>query len=281
MPNPISTYLQYIVPQHLLTAFMGRLARIRLPWLKNWEINHFIKKYNVDMSAAVVETPEAYPDFNSFFIRQLKPELRSIVTGPKDIASPVDGAIAQIGTVAKNQLLQAKKHYFDLESLLGGDTQLASRFYDGSFATIYLAPRDYHRIHMPVTGKLTQSIYIPGKLFSVNRMTSELIPNLYSRNERLVTIFDTAAGPMAIILVGAMIVGNIQTVWMKQPVKSSGVQTANIASDIQLEIGAEMGHFKLGSTVILLFGKNAIEWAPSCTPDSTVKFGQLLGKILI
>jgi phosphatidylserine decarboxylase len=112
-------------------------------------------------------------------------------------------------------------------------------------------------------------------------MTSELIPNLYSRNERLVTIFDTAAGPMAIILVGAMIVGNIQTVWMKQPVKSSGIQTANIASDIQLEIGAEMGHFKLGSTVILLFGKNAIEWATSCTPDSTVKFGQLLGKILI
>jgi len=114
MPNPISTYLQYIVPQQLLTAFMGRLARIRLPWLKNWEINHFIRKYNVDMSAAVVETPEAYPDFNSFFIRQLKPELRPIVTGPKDIASPVDGAIAQIGRVAKNQLLQAKKHYFDL-----------------------------------------------------------------------------------------------------------------------------------------------------------------------
>jgi phosphatidylserine decarboxylase len=281
MPRQISIYLQHIVPQHLLTAAMGRLAQIQLPWLKNWMINRFIRKYHVDMSAAVIETPEAYPDFNSFFIRQLKPELRPIVTGQQDIASPVDGIIAQIGTIAKNQLFQAKQYYYNLESLLGGDTHLANLFYDGSFATIYLAPRDYHRIHMPLAGKLTQSIYIPGKLFSVNRMTSEIIPELYSRNERLVTIFDTAAGPMAVILVGAMIVGNIQTVWMKHAVKSASMKTDRFDSGIQLDIGAEIGHFKLGSTVILLFGKDAMKWASPSKLNTPLKFGQLLGKILI
>lgn len=273
-------YLQYITPQRLLTVTMGWLARIRRPLrLKNWMINHFIKKYRVDMSAAILEDPTTYPDFNHFFIRHLKPALRPIVSGENNIASPVDGNIAQIGNINKNQLLQAKNFYFDLETLLGGDKELAQLFYDGSFATLYLAPRDYHRIHMPLSGSLVKSIYIPGKLFSVNRMTSELIPNLYSRNERLVTIFDTAAGPMAVILVGAMIVGSIQTVWMKQPIRSSHIQTDSL-TQLDLATGAELGHFKLGSTVILLYGKNKVEWNPSCHVDLTIKFGQLFGKVI-
>lgn len=276
-----SVCLQKILPQHLITNIMGWLANIRTPWMKNWMIKRFIKKYHVDMTAAVVEDPEAYPDFNHFFIRHLKPELRPIANGDKEIASPVDGAIAQIGKISKNQLLQAKKYYFDLESLLGGDTELARQFYDGSFTTLYLAPRDYHRIHMPLSGKLVKSTYIPGKLFSVNRMTSELIPDLYSRNERLVTVFDTAAGPMAVILVGAIIVGSIQTVYMDEPARSQKIQTTVADKEVYLQTGAELGHFKLGSTVILLFGKDRMSWAPSLHTDTIVKFGQILGNISI
>jgi phosphatidylserine decarboxylase len=319
-PNPAWISLQNYLPQHLITAIMGRLAGIRKPlWLKNWMINHFIKKYQVDMSAAILEKPQDYPDFNHFFIRQLKPNLRPLAKGENDILSPVDGCLAQIGTIKQNQLLQAKNFYYNLETLLGGDTELAKQFYDGAYATLYLAPRDYHRVHMPLSGSLVKSIYVPGSLFSVNRMTSEIIPNLFSRNERLITVFNTAAGPMAVILVGAMIVGNIQTVWMDKPIKSqkiimSGEDSADSVSasaastnfapgdaatkatsitntsaatvantafipEIHLRRGAELGHFTLGSTVILLFGKNKVEWAKAYQAGSVVKFGEQLGSI--
>ncbi len=280
MPEKISVYLQYLVPQHMLTVLMGRLAEIRTPWLKNWMIRRFIRKYHVDMSAAQQETPEAYPTFNSFFIRQIKPSLRPIANLKDDIACPVDGTVAQIGSINKNQLLQAKNFYFDLESLLGGDTQLAQTFYDGSFATLYLAPHNYHRIHMPLSGILEKSIYIPGKLFSVNRMTSDLIPGLYSRNERLVTLFNTEAGPMAVILVGAMIVGGIQTVWMDHAVRVNSATDISPDRTITLKTGDELGFFKLGSTVILLFAKDKITWNPRLGTDSTIQFGQLIGNIV-
>ncbi|VVC76808.1 Phosphatidylserine decarboxylase proenzyme [Aquicella siphonis] len=280
MTKRISVYIQYLLPHHLITAIMGWLARIRIEWLKNWMIKRFIRKYQVDMTTALIENPDAYPDFNSFFTRRLKPELRPIAARSGEIACPVDGCIAQIGQIHKNQLLQAKGFYFDLETLLGEDSRLASAFYDGTFATLYLAPRDYHRVHSPFSGRLVQSIYLPGKLFSVNRMTSELIPQLYSRNERLVMLFDTAAGPMALIMVGAMIVGNIQTVWMNQPVRTRHRQIVSPSSEIQFQTGDELGHFKLGSTVILLFGKNRVAWEPLLHPHSTVLFGQLLGNML-
>lgn len=278
--NRLTVYMQYCVPQRGITAVMGWLARIRLPWLKNWMIRRFIRKYQIDMQLAVIENPEAYIDFNTFFIRQIKPALRPIVSGHEQIACPVDGTVAQIGAISQNQLLQAKGFYYYLETLLGGDNTLADLFNDGEFATLYLAPRDYHRVHMPLRGTLRKAIFVPGKLFSVNRMTSEMVPQLFSRNERLITLFDTPAGPMAVVLVGAMIVGNIQTVWMDQPIKSNHPLTLPIPNDFTLEKGAELGHFKLGSTVIILFGKHKITWSPDIQADSTLRFGQLLGNIL-
>jgi len=282
MPNCLSIFLQKCLPQHLISQIFGWLARIRHPLpLKNWMINHFIQKYQVDMSLAVIENVEAYPDFNHFFIRQLKTELRPITADKHAIISPVDGSIAQIGKIHKNQLLQAKDFYYDLETLLGGDKTLANLFYDGSFATLYLAPRDYHRVHMPLSGKLIKSIYIPGKLFSVNKMTSEIIPHLYTRNERLVTVFETEAGCMAVILVGAIIVGNIQTVWMDKPVRSKRARTSLPSTDLYLDKGAELGYFTMGSTVIVLFEKNKSILSPTLQTESTVKMGQLLANILI
>ncbi len=274
----MSVYIQYVLPQHLFSSLMGWLAEIRIPWLKNYFIYRFIKTYQVDMSLAQEENPTHYPTFNSFFIRQLKPKLRPIASGKHEIACPVDGTIAQIGQIRKNQLLQAKQFYFDLDTLLGGDTQLAKNFYDGSFATHYLAPYNYHRVHMPLSGKLEKTIYVPGKLFSVNVMTSELIPHLYSRNERLICLFSTDAGPMAVILVGALNVGNIQTVWMDTPHRSQ-LSITTYSQDIFLPTGAELGYFKLGSTVILLFGKDKIAWHPTFTSGSSAQFGQLIGHI--
>src|SRR5579862_5099450 len=199
--------LQNLIPQHLLSRLSGQIAESRHPWLKNKLISYFMKHYHINMHEAIRENPQDYLSFNDFFIRQLKPNLRPICPGENAIASPVDCCIAQIGQAKSNQLLQAKDFYFDLENLLGKDVALAKKFYDANFATLYLAPSNYHRVHMPLTGTLVKSIYVPGKLFSVNRMTSELVPHLYSRNERLITVFETETGPMAIILVGALIVG--------------------------------------------------------------------------
>jgi phosphatidylserine decarboxylase len=277
MANRISVELQKIVPQHLLTEFMGWLANIRTPAIKNWMIQRFIRKYHVDMSLALNEDPLTYPDFNHFFIRHLKPHLRPVAKGEHEIASPCDGMVAQIGEIKKNQLLQAKGFYYSLETLLG-DAKLANSFHDGAFATLYLAPKDYHRVHMPYTGTLVKSIYLPGKLFSVNRMTSEIIPQLFTRNERVVSIFDTAAGRMAVILVGAMIVGNIQTAWMDKPARAKSMNVFTPDKEITLQTGAELGHFTLGSTVIVLFENNKADWASELHAGSVIKFGQLLGK---
>jgi phosphatidylserine decarboxylase len=277
--NKFSVKVQYLMPQHLFSKIMGKFSHIRTPWFKNWMIQRFIKKYNVDMSTAVIEDPSAYENFNQFFTRQLKPQLRPITDIPQSIASPVDGTAIQMSRINKNLLLQAKRFYYDLHSLLGGDNSLAELFHDGSFATLYLAPRDYHRVHMPLSGQLKQVIYIPGKLFSVNQLTSECIPNLFSRNERLITLFDTEAGPMAVILVGAMIVGSIQTVWMDHPIRDKDIRHLPVSTSIQLAKGAELGHFTLGSTVILLFGKNAVSWATEGGTPASLKMGQLIGKV--
>jgi phosphatidylserine decarboxylase len=270
------SYSQFILPQHLLTKIMGCLTEARQPWLKSALIRRFIKHYSIHMQEAVEENPQAYATFNDFFIRQLKPTLRPLCTENKALVAPADGCIAQIGQVRKNQLLQAKQFYFDLETLLGNDHALAQTFYDGLFTTIYLAPHNYHRVHMPLTGKLVKTIYIPGNLFSVNHMTSQIVPQLYSRNERLICIFTTAAGYMAVILVGALIVGSIQTIWMEKPIRASQpiVQTTY---DLTINKGEELGYFKLGSTVILLFEKDKIAWLTNLTSDALVEFGQQIG----
>lgn len=278
MPKQFLTFLQRFLPQHTLSQLMGRLAESHYPWIKDYLINQFSRRYQINLDEALISDPKNYPTFNSFFIRQLKPNARPIAEG--DLISPVDGTIAQLGHIHKNQLLQAKQHYFDLETLLGNDTQLAQTFYDGNFATLYLAPHNYHRVHMPIAGKLIKTIYVPGKLFSVNRITSELIPNLYSRNERLICVFETAAGKVAVILVGAMIVGSIQTAWMDQPIRAKQIITQSFSDGMPLTKGAELGYFKVGSTVILLFEKNKIEWLSSITSESQIQLGQLFGKIL-
>src|SRR3990167_991737 len=269
--------LQYVMPQHILSRLMGFLADIRTPWFKNSFIRLFIKRFPVDMQEAIIEGPTAYPSFNQFFIRKLKPELRPITEELLAIASPADGTIAQLGEIKGDCLFQAKNHYFNLEELLGGDKSGAKLFENGSYATIYLAPHNYHRVHMPLAGKLTRSLFVPGKLFSVNKLTSERIPHLYSRNERLITLFETDEGMMAVILVGAMIVGSMQTVWMDKPVAGHTVSKEAVPS-LHLAKGDELGHFKMGSTVIILFEKNKATWLANS--GAKVKYGQKLGFIL-
>ena len=277
MRTCISIFLQRIGPQHAFTRMMGWLAEIRTPWLKNYFLRRFIRKYHVDVTEAAVEDYRTYATFNDFFIRKLKSGIRPIAQDANGVVSPADGTIAQIGQIAQNQLLQAKGHYFDLESLLAGDDALAHTFYDGTFATIYLAPHNYHRVHMPVDGKLIQTIYVPGKLFSVNQQTAECIPRLYSRNERLICVFESDAGRFVLIFVGAMIVGSIQTAWMNEPVRGNKIHTENFSSSISFNKGDELGYFKLGSTVILLFEKNCVAWRESLLADAGINFGNLLG----
>jgi phosphatidylserine decarboxylase len=275
----IKVLRQYCVPQHALSRLAGKIAECRWKWLKNWIIRRFIKQYGVDMSLAQIENIEDYPHFNSFFTRRLKPTARSIVEGPSAIACPVDGSISQIGRIKQESLFQAKGFHFQLRPLLGGVNRWADLFENGYFSTIYLAPKDYHRVHMPLHGSLIEAIYIPGKLFSVNHLTTHSIPALFSRNERLVCVFETKAGPMIIILVGAMLVASINTVW-QSTFNTKTITTYHPQGPIELERGAELGHFKLGSTVIVLFTKGAIEWNSSLGEDSIVQMGQLLGSCM-
>ena len=205
---------QYITPQLGVSNLAGRLAdNDRSPALKNRVIKWFIGRYGVDMSEAAEPNPEAYATFNDFFTRELKPGIRPLADGEKTLVSPVDGAISQLGQVTGDRVFQAKGQSFSLSELLGGEEATTAPFADGEFSTIYLSPKDYHRIHMPMAGTLRQMIHVPGKLFSVNPVTAENVPNLFARNERVVCIFDTASGPMALVLVGAMIVGSVETRW--------------------------------------------------------------------
>lgn len=282
MKQKLFILFQYLAPQWALTSFAGWLAENRTPWFKNWFIRRFIKHYRVDMSEAKQENPLAYPTFNSFFIRELKPNARPIHASDTSIISPADGCIAQIGAIQKTKLLQAKGAYFTLNALFGGENQLAELFKNGNFTTVYLAPHNYHRVHMPIAGKLIKTIFIPGKLFSVNQTTAAAVPNLYSRNERFICLFETQAGPMAVILVGAMIVGSIQTVWMKKPVKEKRIHVESYTANPKtLAKGAELGHFKLGSTVIVLFANDRVKWETMIGENDPLKFGQLIGNIVV
>jgi phosphatidylserine decarboxylase len=272
--------LQHLVPQHGLSRLAGWIANNRWHWLKNKLINDFIRRYQVDLSIAKLEKVDDYPNFNSFFTRQLKPLYRPITEGHDHIASPVDGCVSQAGKINQYSLFQAKGRTYNLNELLGGRTDLAKHFEDGEFTTLYLAPKDYHRVHMPLKGKLTETIYIPGKLFSVNQDTTKSVAQLFSRNERLVCMFDTEKGPMAVILVGAMLVSGIETVWPSNFYTRTLLQKT-FEKGVSLEKGAELGHFKMGSTVILLFPKNTTTWVPELKEDATVKMGSLIGHIKI
>ena len=274
---------QYITPQLAVSRLAGRLAdNDRAPALKNRVVRWFIDRYGVNMSDAVDSDPEAYPSFNAFFTRALKPGLRPIDNGESVLVSPVDGAISQLGQITGDRVFQAKGQSFSLTELLGGDEQRAQTFNEGEFATIYLSPKDYHRIHMPLAGTLREMVYVPGKLFSVNPVTAENVPNLFARNERVACIFDTEAGPMAMVLVGAMIVGSVETTWGGVVAPGTGLVTTtryDDQPDIRFEKGEEMGRFRLGSTVVLVMPKGAVRWNEGEAPGGTVRMGEAFGTV--
>ncbi|MBJ6137210.1 archaetidylserine decarboxylase [Marinobacter litoralis] len=275
---------QYVTPQLTLSRLAGRLADFdRSPALKNRVIHWFIDRYGVNMSEAAESDPTAYDSFNAFFTRALKPGARKVDETPDVFVSPVDGAISQLGQVtADDRVFQAKGQSFSLTELLGGDEKRAEAFREGEFATIYLSPKDYHRIHMPVAGTLKEMVYVPGKLFSVNPVTAENVPNLFARNERVACIFETEAGPMALVLVGAMIVGSVETTWagVVAP-KPSKVTEWQYSGDqaVRFKKGDEMGRFRLGSTVVVVMPKGAVNWNADQVASKGVQMGEAFGQL--
>lgn len=248
--------LQYVVPHHLLSRLVAKLAECQIPWIKNSLIKTFIHFYKIDLNTAMSSKLSEYPSFNDFFTRSLKAQARPIADGHDAIVSPADGYVSQAGNIRDGNLFQAKDHSYNLVELLGGDVGLAKKYYQGQFITIYLAPHNYHRVHMPLAGKLLKTIYVPGQLFSVNNRSVQHIPNLFCRNERLICFFESEVGEIALIMVGAMLVAGIETVWGQREIPCSSQQI--IVKDytdehIFLKKGEEMGRFQFGSTVILLF----------------------------
>lgn len=276
----IPPYLQNILPHQLINYLAYSIAEKQWPWLKNHLISDFIDKNNIDMSEALYKHPEHYRTFNDFFTRPLKKGIRPLPEDPTLISSPVDGTISQIGQIENGQIIQAKQHNYSLTALLAGNKELAKTFNHGLFSTIYLSPVDYHRVHMPCNGRLKQMIYVPGSLYSVNQKTTNSIQGLYALNERVISIFDTEYGDMAVIMVGAMVVGSMETTWAGQ-VKSKSRQITCRSyenKNIYLERGDEMGLFKLGSTVIVLFADADINWLEYHQSGNKIKMGQVLGK---
>ena len=273
---------QYVVPKKALTLLAGRIASARGGSLTTRLIRWFIDRYGVDMTEAANPDPAAYATFNDFFTRALKPGARPIADA--DVVCPVDGAISQCGAIDGDAILQAKGHSYTVQALVGGDADLARPFLGGHFATIYLSPRDYHRIHMPCAGRLTRMVHVPGDLFSVNPITARGVPGLFARNERVVCAFDHGAhGPWALVLVGATIVGSMATVWhgVVNPPRPAQVRDWRYEhSPVVLGQGAEMGRFLLGSTVVLLFPRGAsFEFAPGWGPRVAVRLGQAMARL--
>ena len=276
--------LQYILPHHLLSRLIGVIANSEIGWIKSLFITRFIRSYNVNMAEALYPDPQYYPCFNAFFTRELAPGARPLAAAENAVVCPADGAISAMGPITQGALIQAKGHNYKAIDLLGGDLARALPFQNGSFATVYLAPKDYHRVHMPLTGILQEMIYVPGRLFSVNQTTADNIPNLFARNERIVCIFDTTHGPMAVVLVGAMIVAGIETVWAGLVAPAShGLKVTrytNSLTPITLKKGVELGRFRLGSTAIVLFGAGMVQWRAEFCAGTTVRMGQQLGQVL-
>lgn len=273
-----------VLPHHLLSSLMYVLTRSEWPPLKRLLIRAAIRVYRVDMEIAQEPDAEKYPSFNAFFTRALKTEARPLSGNNTAVVSPVDGSVSQAQTIKNGLLFQAKGQFYSLEELLGGDRQWAKKFEDGSFATIYLSPRDYHRIHMPLTGRLQKMAHVPGRLFSVNNACARAIPRLFARNERVVNLFETEAGPMAVIMVGAIFVASMDTVWSGCVApRSRSVTDWNYSGSppdaVELEKGAEMGRFNMGSTVILLFAKNAVRWSQSLQAGVDVCMGEEIGTL--
>lgn len=272
--------LQRMLPKHGLSRVIAKLAESKRPWLKNKLISAAIKAFDINMAEAATEDLDAYANFNAFFTRELKAGVRPIDTSKTSLISPADGAISQAGQISKNRILQAKGIDYSVSRLVGNSTQ-ALTYENGSFATIYLSPKDYHRVHMPISGKLLSSRYIPGELFSVNDQTAEALPGLFARNERLVCEFEsTECGHFSLIFVGAMLVAGIETIWsgFEQPGPGAVRETDYSEDAFHFAKGDEIGRFKFGSTVILLFPQQSIEWSDNIKPSATVKMGEKIAE---
>jgi phosphatidylserine decarboxylase len=274
----ISVFPQYLLPKQAMTELAGKFAKANAGWLTTFSIRRFIKHYAVNMDEAVNSDINSYRTFNDFFTRALLAEKRPIAQA--DYICPVDGTISQLGVIRSNQIIQAKGRDYSTIALMGGDGKLAEKFYDGNFATLYLSPKDYHRVHMPCNGRLTRMIYIPGTLFSVNPGTVRGVPGLFARNERVVCVFESEHGPFILVLVGATIVGSISTVWhgVVNPRRSGRVREWHYDSQPPIfEKGDEMGRFQLGSTVVMLFPKNRMQFNQQWAPGRSVRFGEMMG----
>ncbi len=274
--------LQCLLPQHALSNAMFWLTQRRWPVVVHGVVRLYARLFRVDLSEAAEPDPLVYASFNAFFTRALKPGARPWPTATDAIGCPVDGRVSQAGLIDGDRLIQAKGHDYPLAALLGGNHDLAARFRGGLFATLYLSPRDYHRIHLPLAGRLSATIQVPGRLFSVNPTTVARVPGLFARNERVICLFETSVGAMAVILVGAIFVGSIETVWGGRltPPRARAVSVREAGADgPRLERGDELGRFNMGSTVILLFPAGAARWEPSLTSGAVVRCGERIGRV--
>ncbi|GGY89122.1 archaetidylserine decarboxylase [Pseudoduganella plicata] len=278
MSDRLAVLPQYLLPKGALTNFAGRVAGAKGGAMTTRLIRWFVGKYDVNMDEAANPDIASYHSFNEFFTRALKPGARPLAQA--DYVCPVDGRISQFGAIEDDQIFQAKGHKFSTAALVGGDRTLAEQFRHGSFANLYLSPRDYHRIHMPCDGKLTRMIYVPGELFSVNPTTARGVPGLFARNERVVCVFDTAAGPFVMTLVGATIVGSMATVWhgvVNPPRQPTLCEWTYADRDIVLKKGEELGRFLLGSTVVMLFPQDTLTFNHQWQPAGAVRLGEMMG----
>ena len=279
MSDRLAVLPQYLIPKQALTVLAGKLASAQAGSLTTSVIRWFVGRYKVNMAEAANPDIASYPSFNEFFTRPLQAGARPLADA--DFLCPVDGAISQFGPIERDQIFQAKGHSYSTTALVGGDRDLAARFENGSFATLYLSPRDYHRIHMPCDGRLTRMIYVPGALFSVNPTTARGVPGLFARNERVVCVFDTANGPFVLTLVGATIVGSMATVWhgVVNPPRPGVIREWRYdEQNVVLRKGEEMGRFLLGSTVVMLFPKNALAFNPEWAPTRAIRMGEAMGQ---
>ena len=279
MSDRLAVLPQYLLPKQALTTLAGKFASARLGGLTTSVIRWFVGRYNVNMAEAANPDIASYTSFNDFFTRALKPGARPLAQA--DLICPVDGAISQFGPIAKDQVFQAKGHTYSTTALVGGDAAAAARFNNGHFATLYLSPRDYHRIHMPCAGELTRMVHVPGDLFSVNPTTARGVPGLFARNERVVCFFESAHGPFVLVLVGATIVGSMATVWHGQvnPPRTGVLRQWDYAKgQVSLQQGEEMGRFLLGSTVVMLFPQGPLQFNPQWSPTRPIQLGEAMAQ---
>lgn len=278
--DKVKIALQYAMPKHALSRLVGKLAAAKMGWLTTKLIDVFINAYKINMSEAKFKNASDFATFNDFFTRELEEGARTIDQDPNTLCYPVDGAISQQGDIVEGKLIQAKGFDYSLTSLLGGDARTSAPYQHGKFSCIYLAPKDYHRIHMPMAATLREMIYVPGDLFSVNPLTANNVPDLFARNERVVTIFDTEHGSFAMVLVGATIVASIETTWAGTITPPAGKDIfrwqypAKGVDAITFEKGDEMGRFKLGSTVVCTFSPNMVDFAPEAGPETVTRLGE-------